>query len=278
MWTRGTITSTITQPIERPIFFEGLLDFYAGASAAYSLEHINGSYFGPVAKVRRASDNAERDVTADELKNGTLTTWTGANDGFVVTWYDQSGNSNDATQATAASQPKIVSAGTYLGEVDFDGTDDYLETSGTVSFTQPITTFSVLENDATSFGGIATLAPDINTTSVWSVFVGNTQNAAQLSSAYLSSSTGALPVALDVLASFLTNTISSKFWFNGVEDITGDAGSVNPSGKLSLGSVNSGSGPLHLKGQVKEVIIYDSDQSANRTGIEANINGRYSIY
>ena len=78
MWTRGTITSTITQPVERPIFFEGLLDFYAGASAAYSLEHINGSYFGPVAKVRRASDNAERDVTADELKNGRAVDWVNA--------------------------------------------------------------------------------------------------------------------------------------------------------------------------------------------------------
>jgi hypothetical protein len=32
-------------------------------------------------------------------------------DGFVETWYDQSGNGNDATQSVAGSQPKIVDAG-----------------------------------------------------------------------------------------------------------------------------------------------------------------------
>ena len=35
-------------------------------------------------------------------------------DGFVKTWYDQSGNSNNATQATAANQPKIVDGGVLL--------------------------------------------------------------------------------------------------------------------------------------------------------------------
>jgi hypothetical protein len=33
------------------------------------------------------------------------------NDGHVSTWYDQSGNSNNATQATPANQPKIVENG-----------------------------------------------------------------------------------------------------------------------------------------------------------------------
>ena len=35
-------------------------------------------------------------------------------DGFVETWYDQSGNGNDAVQATAGSQPKIVDAGVLV--------------------------------------------------------------------------------------------------------------------------------------------------------------------
>jgi hypothetical protein len=43
-------------------------------------------------------------------------------DGFVETWYDQSGNGNDATQSVAASQPKIVNAGVLVsGGLDFDG-------------------------------------------------------------------------------------------------------------------------------------------------------------
>ena len=34
----------------------------------------------------------------------------------------------------------------------------------------------------------------------------------------------------------------------------------------------------HFNGTMKEIILYSSDQSANRTDIEANINERYSIY
>jgi hypothetical protein len=47
-------------------------------------------------------------------------------DGTVSTWYDQSGSTpaNDATQTDPTKQPKIVDAGTYLGEVNFDGTGD----------------------------------------------------------------------------------------------------------------------------------------------------------
>jgi hypothetical protein len=33
-----------------------------------------------------------------------------------------------------------------------------------------------------------------------------------------------------------------------------------------------------LDGYVSELVVYNSDQSANRTGIESNINTHYSIY
>ena len=36
--------------------------------------------------------------------------------GFVETWYDQSGNGNNATQGTAGNQPKIVSSGSIVTE------------------------------------------------------------------------------------------------------------------------------------------------------------------
>ena len=40
----------------------------------------------------------------------TLTSWLGGASGNIVTWYDQSGNGNHATQATAANQPVIQKA------------------------------------------------------------------------------------------------------------------------------------------------------------------------
>jgi hypothetical protein len=50
-------------------------------------------------------------------------------DGFVETWYDQSGNGNDATQNVAASQPKIVDVwqSWCRGGLDFDGVNDWLQ-------------------------------------------------------------------------------------------------------------------------------------------------------
>ena len=55
---------------------------------------------------------------------------------YVSKWYDQSGNGNDAVQATAGNQPRIVNAGVLdvdasgRATVYFDGTNHYLTISG----------------------------------------------------------------------------------------------------------------------------------------------------
>ena len=47
----------------------------------------------------------------------------------VHTWYDQAG-SNNAVQATAANQPKIAESGALLADgLDFDGSNDFLEST-----------------------------------------------------------------------------------------------------------------------------------------------------
>jgi hypothetical protein len=42
--------------------------------------------------------------------------------------------------------------------------------------------------------------------------------------------------------------------------------------------MGSGNGNQVGDGKMQELIIYPDDQSANRTGIESNINTHYSIY
>jgi hypothetical protein len=96
-----------------------LLDTYSGAAAAYSLRKLRTSYSGAAIRVRRSSDNAEADIGFDvngELDTVTLLNHCGVGNGFVKTWYDQSGNARDATQATAVNQPQIVSSGSVLTE------------------------------------------------------------------------------------------------------------------------------------------------------------------
>ena len=94
-----------------------LLEEYPGAAAAYSLRLLDNTYTGDSIRVRRASDNAEQDIGFDangDLDTETLLAHCNNSKGYVKTWYDQSGNGNDATQTTTADQPMIVDTRTNL--------------------------------------------------------------------------------------------------------------------------------------------------------------------
>ena len=81
-----------------------VLDQYTGAAAGYSLRQLSVNTTN-VVRVRRDLDNAEQDFTATEVVDGTLEAFVGSgNNGFVTTWYDQSGNGKDITQGTAGDQ------------------------------------------------------------------------------------------------------------------------------------------------------------------------------
>lgn len=94
--------------------FTGALDGVTAAAAAFSLRRLTGSYSGPLIRVRRASDGAQQDIRATiagDLDTAALGAFCAATSCYVSAWYDQSGNTRDATQATAANQPRIVNAG-----------------------------------------------------------------------------------------------------------------------------------------------------------------------
>lgn len=85
---------------------------------------LRTAYTGYAFIIRRSSDNATTSVSFDSngkvstsssvSAGGTLGTWIGSNDGFIDTWYDQSGNGRNMVQATAAEQLKLINAGTVL--------------------------------------------------------------------------------------------------------------------------------------------------------------------
>ena len=105
-----------------PAVFSGLLDDYPNAAAAYSLRKLRNFYTGDAIVVRRASDNTTRsigfDALTNELDTASLESFCVGTDGFVTTWFDQSGNNPPATQSIASKQPKIVSNGTFLGYIE----------------------------------------------------------------------------------------------------------------------------------------------------------------
>lgn len=257
-----------------------LLDTYPGAAAAYSLRKLSSTYNGSAIRVRRSSDNTEQDIgfVNNVLDTTALTTFVGANNGFVTTWYDQSGNTRNTTQATAGNQPQIV----LSGVVHLFGTKPSLYFSAhalsnsTFTLAQPNTYFIVTQGTSTNLTGDRNIFDGIQV---------NGRNAIGKSS--LNSNYFMYANAL-VYSSVPVNTNKSLFvpifpspsfaflYLNGTAILS----NANP-GPQSLQGLRIG-GYTDIQAlwesYMPEFIVYNSNQSANRTAIESNINSYYSIY
>ena len=251
-----------------------LLDTYTGAAAAYSLRQLRTGVTN-VVRVREDSGNTEQDFTAEEITDGTLLAFVGAgNNGYVVTWYDQSGNGNDATQATAANQPKIVDAGVLVEEngkpaIDFDGNKSLTESS--VSLTQPFSYFGVRKynNDGLNREVFVQQNNSDYSKLIDISFINNNANFGS----YINGDTETYNQTLRYI---LANGVSSQIQDNGGTLYTDDGGTNGVNG-LRIGyAILTSFFETNVKGQ--EIIIYNTDQSANRASIQANINDHYSIY
>jgi hypothetical protein len=93
---------------------------------------------GPVVRVRRDSDNVEREVgfDGDTVDTQALTDFANGGDVYVVTWYDQESN-RDFSQTTQSEQPIIVDNGTVVSGnassgMEYDGSDDNLALSESI--------------------------------------------------------------------------------------------------------------------------------------------------
>ena len=259
-----------------------LLDTYSGAAAAYSLRRLRTAYTGDAIRVRRASDNTEQDIgfVSNELDTSALTTFCSGTNGFVKTWYDQSGHARDATQTTAANQPKIVSSGSLLlmnskPTVFFDGINDSFLLSTTIPAQNTYSLFSVGFVNNTATGNDMIIAG--NTGSYGFRFDGSATNPkititkvgiADVVSAFI---TG----GKQTLATFLTNDTTSSVFTDSILRAT--SGINSPSTVIDRIGAASPSGQPYL-GNMQEIVFYTSNQSTNRTGIETNINDFYSIY
>jgi len=268
-----------------------LLDQYGGAAAAYSLRNLSLYYTDPVVRVRRDNDDAEQDFTATEVSDGTLAAWVGAgNDGFVRIWYDQSGNENDAEQATAASQPKIVDSGTLVKEngkaaLDFDGSNDWLNTAANFSNNDVnISAFvTALSKNVTSDGYLYDNSNNV-------IYGGGYTHRFLSSGGFRIWAQDAFTAIVDGGSTvnntlYLTSRVSTNaggetntLFQNGVQ--TGTATGA-PSARGAKSTTNIGRSELfsgYLNGLILELIAYPSDQSTSRAAIEANINAHYNIF
>jgi hypothetical protein len=257
--------------------FVGLLDTYPNAAAAYSVRKLRIAYTGSAIRVRRSSDNTETDIgfSGANLDTSALTSFCGSSNGFVTTWYDQSGNSRNATQTTAANQPQIVSSGSVLNNINglptiqFDGINDNLTSSSFTSQSQPYTIFMVHKWIGSTYRYLLDLALDsalgcVNGGVLQAAYFGGTIN----SSLTANNTRNQLYYAL-------ANSTTSQISINNETPVIGNAG-TGAANKVTIGSYG---GNLFFGNTfMSELVVYFSNNSSNRTGISTNINTYYAIY
>jgi PKD repeat protein len=257
-----------------------LLDAFPTAAAAYSLRKMRAAYTGDCIRVRRVSDNTEQDIGfngINTLDTTALLAFVGAGSGFVVTWYDQSGNARNATQSTAGNQPQIVSSGSVLVEngkpsISFDGSR-FLET-GTFTVNQPATQFAIGKIDnGYSTAANYTLASSSDASTRMQIFYRSTGKYAMFAGTSIESTINTNTDQF--LFSALFNTTNSLLRRNGTQIATGDAGSQNFGNKLQIGRQATG---LNWNGVIQEFVFYPADQTSDLSLIETNINDYYNVF
>ena len=261
-----------------------LLDLFPNATVAYSLRKLINRYDGYAIRVRRASDNAEINIgfLDKDLDITTLETFCSGTDGFVTTWYDQSGNENDAIQTTAIRQPKIVSSGVVLTKnskpiIVGDNIDDEMTSTGFNN---------ILQNEFEIFHVGESNGLDNNESIGWDgsddFYVEPNSARGGISYRIFWRNRGTFT---SNVSTYTNEQVLSNINLEGndlsVEINTSNIGSIALTGTAGeftnfflFGNSNIASGNYNFQ----EVIIYPLNQAINRLSISENINNYYSIY
>ena len=260
--------------------FTGLLDTYTGAAAAYSTRRLYGQYTGAALRVREDSGDTETDIGFDsngDLDTAAIATHCGSANGYVTKWYGQessggTGSGNDATQTTSGSQPQIYDGSAVItenGKPAMDSNRDFFDITD-------ITSISAYSCIAVMTDGIGDVAP----------FGENTGSATYIT--WKSSATsmqfrhGGSPNQ-NVSLSYTLPTSQRLDWYNwsGTTVGFGYNGSAFDTATLAgtpeIHVILSGHPTLQLVGKAQEMLIWTSDNSSNRSGIEGNLNAHYQI-
>jgi hypothetical protein len=275
----GTPPFTLAISWEDIPAYTGLLDSYSGAGVALSLRLLRSAYTGSAVRVRRASDNTEQDIGFDgngDLDTSALTTFCTGTNGFIRTWYDQSGGGYHFEQTTTADQLKIYDSSAGVVTLDSkpaiqgSGNGTMRLVNSSVVIAQPWAAMFVV---ACEQGADPTqrVFQSINTTVIL--------NANQPNSRWEANAGTGITISGIVFTQqvnvLVGNGAASSWTTNGS---TGSAINIGTNGFNGLQIMGSSSAGFVFQGKVQEFVIWPSAQSGNLTGISDNADTYYSIY
>ena len=257
-------------------------DNFTAPTMGVSLRRLNRNYAGSCIRVRRSSDNTEQDIgfANGVLDQASLTAFVGANNGFVTTWYDQSGNGNNLINPTAASQPKIVTSGVVLTQSGLPcistATNLFLRSSTVLFNGTPVTFITAIGSHTSANTGFFGNRPAA-AGSGW-FYDWRTTNTYQYTMVgFASAATTSTPLSRHIaFLSKSSGTLSG--WWNNVAGTTNTSSYGSSSINFYLGVDGTGGGNFFANANFYEFIGYSTNQLANRVRMQDNVNSYYSIY
>jgi hypothetical protein len=270
--------------------FQGLLDLYPNAAAAYSLRKLRVAYSGAAVRIRRSGDNSEFDFGFDVNNNFDIAgaqafciAGGGTQNGFITTWFDQSGGTDNIVNTTAANQPQIVIGGIVITQggkatIQGDGSNDILTRvgSGTSTNNTLICVYKAASLGAyNTIASIGTITGTRPLTYMLSNALGNKRiiydeqstnsldgtNTTNFELCSIFSSAGSVEMNINGSLQTLTNNTKT---------ITANKNNIQLFGDTTYGDF--------FNGVISEVVYYNSNLVADKAGIQANINSYYGIY
>ena len=197
-------------------------------------------------------------------------------DGHVTTWYDQ-GGTNHATQTVAASQPLLVDSGALVTAnskplIYFDGNNDSFSIpAGLISNLDTMLVSAVVTNsDGSNDYGVVLGEPNNR---IYVPYVSSSQLSIGYADSAVKLQDGAYSNGLQLITLSVDSSTASGFKngqaFSSVATATASNNAPTVTSNANrIGSFGSLAGAFDFS----EVVIFNTDQSANRTGIENNIN------
>jgi hypothetical protein len=277
-----------------------LLDLFPNAAAAYSLRKLRTAYTGNCIEVRRSSDNALQNIgfVNNRLDTASLLSFVGAGNGFVRTWYDQSGLNVNPIATDNNRQPQIVGSGSVLTfngkpNILFNGTSNGLLRSSLFNSvghgnifaihkqTSQVTIEKAIIQDTVEGNGFTRAGIFYRNVAAGNQGLGIggrriTTDSFQAIGTQAWSGNELLSTSL-----FQWQNALLESYINGLSN--GSRG-FQAAGITSISTFDCAIGSnrdytaFFFNGTIKELVIFTTDQSANRTAIESNINSYYNIY
>ena len=258
----------------------GVLDKYPGAAAAYSLRKLSNTYSGSAVEVNNGISVADIGFDSNgNLDLVALGAHCGARDGTISKWYDQTSNGNDLIQSTPSDQPKIYDSIEGVVMQNSRPSITFTSTTGNMSGYDPasgnISFFCAVNSTASSGANSIFGTQGWSGTSSGNWFIG-VQNTFRF---FTDPGTASINASITENQMFIGSAFqiagSKSIFADGSAGTTGTGAATSWTGSGTLSNTTAARG---FAGNISEVIIYEGNQSSNRTDIEADLNTYYAVY